>query len=428
MTDMRQYEQGDMLLSRLLPANVIKFFTIKNAEILALALLLIFISNGLFNSNFVNIPVSLFQLGGVALGLLFLLRYIPQIIATLLREWSTTLILIIAGASVFWSLAPSITLEAVIWLYLTTFVGVYIALRFSPEEQLWLLVIFSLLALCISLFFIFVMPSVGVHSSGPHVGLWRGVFSHKNIFSRYLVIGLIPLILLGNRIGYWRWIFAALLMLGMWGASSGTGLVVTFVMVLIFPLLRLLRRRHELIVATALLAIPAAIIVLLLLSNNYVVLLESVGEDATLSGRTDLWAAAIEMIQRRPFTGWGFQAAFSDNSPVFSMIRWQNAPFAHNHWLDLTLELGIFATIAYAFALILSLGRAIVYIRKQKSIESFYPLAYLIQANILALATQSLVGTFDVVWIMYVAVVYSLAIQDVPENYLPFRRSYNFQQ
>lgn len=424
MSSIHKHHQVDMLL---VPSWLGRLFTAKNAELYGLALLLIFISNGLFNANFVNVPVTLFQLSGVALGLFFVWRYIPQLIAMLLREWSTSIILILVGASIFWSIAPNVSLEPIIWFYLTTFVGLYIALRFSLEEQLWLLIIFSVLSLMLSLFFIFVIPQVGVHTDGPHVGLWRGIYLQKNILGRYLSVGMVLLIGLGKRMGYWRWLLGVLLSIGMWGTGSSTALLTTIIMLLIIPILPILRLRLELAIGVILLFIPIVLIAIIVVVNVFPLILETLGKDATLSGRTELWSAAVEMIKMRPLTGWGFQASFSEKSPIFTMISWQDAPYAHNHWLDLTLELGIFAGVAYGFGLLLSTGRAIIYIRKQKSIESFFPLVFLVQTNIMFLSTQSIMGTFNVFWIMYVAVVYGLAIHDVPNRFLPFRRPYHFE-
>lgn len=425
MSNIYKHHQVDTLL---MPSWLQRLFTSKNIEFYGLVLLLIFISNGLFNANFINIPVTLFQLSGVALGLFFIWRYLPQLIAMLLREWSTSIIFILVGASLFWSIAPNESLEPVIWFYLTTFVGLYIALRFSLEEQLWLLVIFTVISLLLSLFFIFVIPHVGIHADEPHAGLWRGIYSQKNILGRYLSIGMVLLIGLGKRINYWRWFLGALLGIGMWGTGSSTALLTTTIMLIIIPILPILRLRLELAIGVILLFIPLVLIAIILVVNFSPLILETLGKDATLSGRTDLWSAAVEMIKMRPLTGWGFQASFSEKSPIFTMISWQDAPFAHNHWLDLTLELGIFASAAYGFGLLLSIGRAIIYIRKRKSIESYFPLIFLVQTNIMFLSTQSIMGTFNVFWIMYVAIVYGLAIHDVPDRFLIFRRPYHFEE
>ncbi|WP_094462298.1 O-antigen ligase family protein [Pannonibacter phragmitetus] len=66
------------------------------------------------------------------------------------------------------------------------------------------------------------------------------------------------------------------------------------------------------------------------------------GRDLTISGRTVIWGAALEVIAVRPMLGYGFSAAWSAEviGPVLARLgRW--APNTHNSFIQALLELGI---------------------------------------------------------------------------------------
>ena len=69
------------------------------------------------------------------------------------------------------------------------------------------------------------------------------------------------------------------------------------------------------------------------------------GKDSTLTGRTDVWDAVIELISQKPVLGWGYRAMWV---PTDSVTVWVDrrtgewgAPSAHNAFLEITLELGL---------------------------------------------------------------------------------------
>jgi O-antigen ligase len=145
------------------------------------------------------------------------------------------------------------------------------------------------------------------------------------------------------------------------------------------------------------------------ISSNNEEVLGFFGKDATLTGRIELWKASMEMISRRPFLGYGFRATFTTDSEIFDLLAWKDAPSAHNHWLDSSLDIGLIAILVFAFGYLRNIARAVRLIRHQGTVESLYPLTLLSFLLIVLMATNSLLSMLDTIWMAYVATTLTLA-------------------
>jgi exopolysaccharide production protein ExoQ len=96
------------------------------------------------------------------------------------------------------------------------------------------------------------------------------------------------------------------------------------------------------------LAVPVAAI-------SFDSILELLGKDPTLTGRTDIWGYVIPYIYQRPLLGWGYGAFFSSLNPaaweVANSMHWF-APEAHNGLLDILLGTGVVGVIWFVCLLV----------------------------------------------------------------------------
>ncbi|EKB1972158.1 O-antigen ligase family protein [Vibrio parahaemolyticus] len=67
----------------------------------------------------------------------------------------------------------------------------------------------------------------------------------------------------------------------------------------------------------------------------------SIEEIWTLTGRTDIWSAVIDIILERPFTGYGFGAGSSVLEQSYSTLHGWTTGSSHNSLLHMSMELGI---------------------------------------------------------------------------------------
>ncbi|MCA9913635.1 MAG: O-antigen ligase family protein, partial [Anaerolineae bacterium] len=316
-----------------------------------------------------------------------------------------------------------ITTNELQWFILCIVFAIYIAMRFSLDEQLQIFTWFISLVGVLSLMAVFLFPANGIHTAGTHSGLWRGIFIQKNHLSMFSAAGAVVVIMLGDKMGRWRYFFGAILVVLTFGARSGTGILAMVAMFIVVPQLQVLRLRHQWMIGLVLILVPMALAAAIILAGNFDALLGSVGKDATLTGRTELWNASFVLIEERTALGWGWRASFAPSSPIHQMITW-SAPFAHNHWIDMTLDVGMIGSFLYMVGLILFVLRALVYAQNQGTKESLFPLVFVIIIHIMVLSTQALMTLYDGLTIFYVSLTFGLAIQGTKLIKQPYRMAF----
>jgi exopolysaccharide production protein ExoQ len=91
--------------------------------------------------------------------------------------------------------------------------------------------------------------------------------------------------------------------------------------------------------------------------------LEMIGKDPTLTGRTEIWAYAIQDIWRKPLLGWGYFGFWHPLTNPFAAeisaaVHW-TVPNAHNGLLEFLLNVGVLGTALFAFILIRTIVLAV---------------------------------------------------------------------
>lgn len=388
-----------------------------------LIFLLVFASNGSLEPLHPSIPVTIWRAGAVGFGFLILWRYIPLMLQVLLANPLLTIFLAYVCLSVLWSFDPGVSWEPVFWSFLMALFGLYVAVRYSLEDMFTVLVYTLILSILLSIVLAIIAPQGAIHGPGSaHAGAWRGIYSHKNQFGIFMALGFVHVLLLGSRWGRWRFLFMGLLFFGALASTSATAVLLCVGSLFVLPLLRLLRIHHTLLLGALLILIPIGLTVIALVATNYGLIAEALGRDATLTGRTELWGESLALIVERPLFGWGLRGAFAPGSPIFNNIIWDGAPYAHNHWIDLTLDLGLVGTLLYILVLVPMIFMAIVYSNREKTLESAFPLIFLIFLHIANFGTESVITMWDFRLVMFVAFGYGLTMVGRVRGGMPFRR------
>lgn len=356
---------------------------------------------------------------GIRAGIILLIAACwKKVIRVAIREKFLWTVVGIALVSVCWSAAPEETLRTSIVLLFSTLFGVYLAARYSLNEQLRLLAWALGVGALLSLICVMALPSYGVMGMGDalnsqevvHAGAWKGVYGHKNALGRLMSLGAIVFFFLIRSSRKFRWVAwtglclcVALLLL----STSKTALIVFLtIMALMLPL-RALRLNYSF-------AVPFLISVILVFAGvaifNAEAILGTFGGDTTLTGRTLLWAAVLYKIWQRPWLGYGYGGFWrgweGESADVWRTVNWE-VPHAHNGLLDLWLDLGLLGLTVFIVSYIVIFLRAVSLIRQTKLIESFWPLVYLIFFLLSNLTESSLVKP-GLSWILYVTLIFSM--------------------
>lgn len=319
------------------------------------------------------------------------------------------LLLAIAVLSIVWSVEPKVTLRREIGLLGSTFFAMYLATRYSPGELLrllgWTLSIGALLSLVSGI----VLPSYGIAGAS-----WRGIYIHKNAMGRLMAMGAIILLLLTFSNRKYRWLtgIGVGLSVGLLLLSQSKGALVVFISLLaLLPLYNALRWNYTIVVPFSIVVIILSAIGLTWLVSESETILGALGKDATLTGRTDIWAAAVDMINQRPILGYGYGAFWLGLESEYSAYVWHYAnwevPNAHNGFIDLTLDLGYLGISVFLIGFLMNYLQAVRWALSTKTLEGIWPLEYM-TLILIASQSESVTLTYkDIFWILYVTITLS---------------------
>ena len=303
--------------------------------------------------------------------------YLPYLLALLLavgnwkrvlpplpRIWPYIILFMIAVLSVRWSIDPALSNRRCIALFFTILIGYYLAVRAPLVDTLRLIGVAWLSLILIHLFFVIAVPSVGRHVGDVHDGAWRGILGIKNLLAgemaRAHVVFAALLFFDGMKKKIWLlgWAGSLLLILG---TTSKTALLATIIAYAILVIYFIARRSVTATLIAVWMTVTGFSLVYFLLTNAADELVGVIGRDLTLTGRTDIWDAALEMIAIRPWTGFGYGAFWVNVAGPSALVRdlvgWE-VPNAHNAWIEAAIGMGYPGMIMLAVTFILSLIKA----------------------------------------------------------------------
>ena len=261
------------------------------------------------------------------------------------------------------------------------------------------------------------VPSIG-RMSDLFPGAWRGLWIEKNGLGEMMAFGFLIFAAAGllnfKRAALW-WPFAALDLALLMLSTSKTSLVALMLGMAALGFVLLARRGG----AIAVLASYVAVVGLVALGAGVVMAPDAfftiLGKDATLTGRTKIWAAVIRLIGQRPWLGYGYQAVWTDTSgwgPLAWIIK--DAGFkpehAHNSWLEQWLGMGLLGLGAWTLYYLSTLFRAIWAVFSHKGALLAFP--FLIVFTLMTLTESVAVIYNDIRWVIFVALSIRLALPD----------------
>jgi exopolysaccharide production protein ExoQ len=190
------------------------------------------------------------------------------------------------------------------------------------------------------------------------IGAWVGIFGSKNAFASAVSVFLLAsLATLGDRAGSalerCAGLAGLLLAVPLIVLAQSAGAIIVVLpgaaLILAVLLLRWFAPAHRVVLAAAFLMLGAALalVAAAFWSEIMQLLLASSGKDVTLTGRTELWAVALEFIGQRPLFGMGYRAfwlhGFAPAEALWAQfgIGSRSGFNFHNTYLSNAVEIGI---------------------------------------------------------------------------------------
>ncbi len=324
---------------------------------------------------------------------------------------ATALIALVVGwacLSKGWSILPEVTGRRTLALVMTTLFGLYLGSAWSPRRLVRLVATtFSIMA-GVSLVLVLAFRRYGVEQAGELAGDWRGLWSSKNALAALMALGGLACIctLFAAPRRRWPWLLGlGLCVLLLLGSRGKTSLVVLLLTGGGAAGLAFARRGPAAAALGGLAAGAAVFFGALAAAVRPDLLLALVGKDATLTGRTQIWAAVGRRMAESPWLGYGF-GAFWDKEAITAKIvrheaRWE-VPTAHNGWLDLLVQVGAVGVALFALVLLVVATAAVW--RAHRRGDGFFAPLYVLLYVVISLSESVLMERNSLSWVLFAAV------------------------
>lgn len=348
----------------------------------------------------------------VILGLIALRPW--DLTRTLGREALLVALLAVVFASTLWSIDPAATLRRAVALAFTTLAGWVIASRWSWAALAELIGACFAIDGVLSLILGALVPDMG-RMSELFPGAWRGLWLEKNGLAGMMSIGFMAQVAAAIYVPRrrWLWIAMALVSFGLVVLSqSKTGLVSMMFGLLIMGLCLFCRRGPVASILAIWAAVAGAIAVAAVLILAPDLLLGLLGKDATLTGRTVLWSAALRQLAHQPILGFGYGVLW-DHTSTWYPGAWitHDAGFqaghAHNGWLETALGMGLVGLSVWTLYFLQVAGRGLREIFRPSN--GLLALPFLALFALRSMTEVSVLDYHDVEWTLFVLVAAKLA-------------------
>ena len=228
-----------------------------------------------------------------------------------------------------------------------------VGLTLPPERTLRTLHATFVAFVLVSVVFVLVLPQLGLQAnSRSETGFsWQGVFPGKNQLGEICAYSLLFGLLVPGISRGWRWAWMGLGWFALWQTNSQSALMLACVQIAYWLVVQRYRRLAlpAWAKAAALAATLAGLALAVMLGKN--VLLALLGRDATLTGRSDIWAMWLERALQHWLIGAGPGAFTMPGSTTTADLALAFQAYGsiltpHNMYIAVLGEVGVFGLVA----------------------------------------------------------------------------------
>jgi exopolysaccharide production protein ExoQ len=318
------------------------------------------------------------------------------------------LFLLLLSLSGFWSDTPDVTFKASFAILVITGVAIYVGKQYTWATLFrwyrWICVFVLIFSIYYSQF----RPSIGRHLKG-----WQGILGHPNQFAFFMALTAVMWLLYAiytpkkRRLAV---IIALIAIASMLNANSGASKVVLIVLISLWFYLGFVKTlpTQWAFISVILFLIISICLTIIITNNIEAIVVEGLGKDLTLTGRTEFWPQIVDKINQRPLLGYGaggfWQPWRGINNPAADIIVAKSGfkpPHSHNGFLDLALQLGWLGLTLFFLSFINNVAKSVKYLTQARLPEGSLPLIFLTYTIITNLTETGLFGVTSV-WFWYI--------------------------
>jgi len=326
-------------------------------------------------------------------------------------------ILILALFSSFWSIVPADTFKSALVLLCVSAIAAHIAKRYSWKEISSLLRWSTTAIATLSTYYALMVPSVGASGKG-----WQGVMEHPNRLGSIMAVSMALWAMHATVDKKQRWVSIGIVFWLFYiinNTNSSTSKILFFALFFLVFLVRYLKNFSFRVVFPILIIymLLAAGVTLWITQNYEFFIVDILGKDLTLTGRTELWGRLNHSIAEYPWLGYGFKGFWLRGlgileDPAGNIINANGFKpnSAHSGFYDVVLELGLVGLVLFFLSFFLNLIRSTLNMRDSKQLESVLPILIMTYMAIANLTVSNLVS-IHFIWFSYVIISVRLGIE-----------------
>lgn len=310
--------------------------------------------------------------------------------------------------SVTWSVSPTGSLRQAILFLGGIGIGVYWALRFSLATQLRLLEYAFIIIALLSIVTVFLFPEYGLQSHGSE-SVWKGVYNNRNKLGRFMAIAVIIAMYRGGGSGTvrrWAKIFFFSVPLYFTGSRSAAVLAVFGISA--YPIVQQFRLAPKLLISVGAFGSIGMAGITAWVVSNFSSIVQSIGRDVTLSGRTFIWLESLEAFYQQPVLGYGMGGFYMLLEQGYVTSDWTAS--AHNAYLEVVLSTGMVGLILLIIYLFSNLSQSLKWIRRTDGRIGYWPLVYLLFVIAYAFIESVLFRHFNLMWAIVVSTTFCMRV------------------
>ena len=336
------------------------------------------------------------------------------------QAWPLLLFPAFCLLSTLWSEDPSATLRNALQYVCTVAMAVYVGARFAPHQLIGYLC--AAMAICIA---VSVMGTsfagVAGYQQQDYVGAERyfvGLYPQKNMMGLVIVMAVMSIIAVGliYRQKALAFTAAALISVVVFEAKSTTALLLCVAALSTYGFWWLFTHSTRAVLGSLLGGAVACLAILLVLGSQLPVfesVLETVGKDHTLTGRTAIWEAGWSVGSAHPLLGVGYQAFWSAPSFAGDVLSIRAAVLDtiggfHNAYLEAWVATGLIGLALFCLIPLTGLAVAVRCLSGAHRDDAFAALALMIVITARSFTESTGHYQHDLEFILLVALATSL--------------------
>ena len=327
--------------------------------------------------------------------------------------------------SPFWSATPEATWAKIVPLLRVTLFSLYLSSRYSMREILEIVGWALGLAAGASLLFGVALPSYGVMGRGyigqsqdwTHEGSWRGIYIHKVVLGSMMSLSILVSLYLAswrNALRPLAYLALPIAVICLLMSTTKAALGALILVLGCIPIYRTLRWEPKRILLTWGVGLPLFIGSVALVIGNAATILQAMGKNTTLSGRTEIWPLVLQNIGQQLWFGYGYESFWIGGWEGFAANVWVYLPFgfepphAHNGFLDILLSVGVIGFFVFLLSIVAYVWRAVLWVRSHPTAEGLVPLL-LLTFMVLVNITETVWMTPDIFWLCFTTAAWAIA-------------------